>query len=209
MVTGIICIILIVAGIIWLIVKINDAKKENALQREIAMMHAKAKVSMALQQINRSYMLGLPELARQKGLPNGAIGSLEDRAIYQRITNADDPVAAFAKEIKPGKPTIAEFCLSMEKMLNRLMNEMQLSEEDMGNIYAEFLSMTTAVTDELIGAIAQSYASALPPEMYFLKDKINYELVCLGHIMQHGASNNRQDICQKVNSIRAKRGYID
>ena len=89
------------------------------------------------------------------------------------------------------------------------MEEMCLSEDDMGNIYLEFLSMTAAVTDELIDEIVQSFASTLPPQMHFLKDKVNYELACLGHIMQYGINQNRQDICQKVNALRQKRGYTN
>lgn len=163
-------------------------------------LEQRAKIAAELQHLNHSYMLGLPDLTKEQ---------FSAEITPDTIVHAHNPFLAFADHIAHGKPTIAEFCLSMETMLAHLMEEMQLDEEDMGNIYAEFLSMTTAVTDELISEIVQSYASALPPQMHFLKDKINYELACLGHIMQHGMSNNRQDICQKVNSIRKKRGYID
>ena len=145
-------------------------------------------------------MLGLPDLTKEKYTASITCST---------IVHSHNPFQAFVSNIAPGRPTIAEFCLSMENMLNLLMEEMKLSEDDMGNIYVEFLSMTTAVTDELISEIASSFANVLPPQMSFLKNKVNYELACLGHIMQHGMSNNRQDICQKVNSIRKKRGYID
>ena len=203
MVLGIITLIIVAFAIIWIIVKVKEYKKEIALQSELIAERMKAKTSMLLQQINHSYMLGLPNLSQMVFI------SPETKAFQARILESDNPLSAFAKEVKPGKPNIGEFCLSMETMLNRLMKEMQLDEGDMSNIYVEFLSMTTAVTDELIDEIVQPYASSLPPQMHFLKDKVNYELACLGHIMQHGVDQNRQDICNKVDAIRKKRGYID
>lgn len=163
-------------------------------------LEQRAEIAKELQHLNHCYMLGLPDLTKEKYTASITCST---------IVHSHNPFQAFVSNIAPSRPTIAEFCLSMENMLNLLMEEMKLSEDDMGNIYVEFLSMTTAVTDELISEIASSFANVLPPQMSFLKNKVNYELACLGHIMQHGMSSNRQDICQKVNSIRKKRGYID
>lgn len=159
----------------------------------------RAEIAKELQSINFSFMLGLPDLTEEKYTAITA----------DAIVHAHNPFEAFKSHIKPGKPTIAEFCLCMETMFNQLTEEMQFSESDKNNIYAGLLPMLVyGTTDELIEQILQSYAASLPSNMNFLKTKVNYELVMLGHIMQYGLEQQRSDICEKVNEHRSKKGYI-
>ena len=159
----------------------------------------RTEIAKELQVINFSHMLGLPNLTQEKYTL-----SAEDA-----IVHAHNPLNAFKSHIKPGKPSVAEFCLCMETMFNQLTEEMQFSESDKNDVYAELIPMLICgTTVELIEQILQSYAVTIPPSMKFLKNKINYELVTLGHIMQYGIDQQRSDICEKVNEHRRKRGYI-
>lgn len=143
-----------------------------------------------LKKINDDYCLGL---------------SNDD---LKMVFESTDPLSFVASKTHPGIPTVADYCLCMETTLNRIMDEINLSETDKNTIYFDFLSGLSLVTDELIGKIAAAFTSNVPPHLYFLKDKINYELASLGFIMQYGIDTGRKDICAKITMLRKKRGYI-
>ena len=165
----------------------------------------RAETLIQLQQINHSYRLELPNLIEE---PNKE--SFNDRIIRNEIRVAEDPLIAFAKYIKPGQPTVAEFLLDAEYMFNYIVDEMNLSEEYKNEIYNEafFYPLVLNISDKIIKETAKSFSKNLPLRMSFLKGKINYELVVLGIIMQYAIDNCDDMLKISVDNIRRKRGYI-
>ncbi len=121
------------------------------------------------------------------------------------MSRHEEPLISLAQKITTGKPTVMFYMFSMHNMLVDLMAEMQLDETSQSSIVSDFLASISCVTDEVIDKIAKSFAANLSEKLYFLKEKINYELAALGFIMQYGVDSGKTYICDKVNGIRRKR----
>ena len=142
--------------------------------------------------INHDYMLGLSE------------------ADFLDISSSDNPLRTFTSKIPHGVPSVSSFCINMETMLNSLMEEMNLSEEKANLIYSIFLEqLVLGISDEVVEETAQNFSRHLPPQLSFLKGKINYELAALGVIENIAQQINDLSLHNSVEYIRRKRGYID
>ena len=157
-------------------------------------------LAKSLQQINCSYMLDLPDLTKETNPPSPGT---------PRIVYADNPFSAFANAISPEAPSAEEFIMKSQQMLTSLLNEMQFSSEMKLNIFSYFMRMVISeVDDDIVTQIAESFGSELPLHLYFLKNKVNYELACLGYIMGYGMDYNDSLVMDEVTKIRIKRGYL-
>lgn len=158
---------------------------ENELNR------ARGNAINATSKINHDYALGLTE------------------ADLLDIADSEHPFDMIAEKIIPGYPTIPDFFQKTDEMFTQLSEEMNLSEEQCENIAMYFLrDAMPNLTDELLRQIADNFSAQLPRELYFLKNKINYELSTLGMIMTVAQQTNDYDMQQKVQALRRKRGYI-
>ena len=142
--------------------------------------------------INHDYMLGLSE------------------ADFLDISSSDNPLRTFTSKIPHGVPSVSSFCINMETMLNSLLDEMNLSEEKADLVYSIFLKqLISGISDEVVEETAQNFSRHLPPQLSFLKGKINYELAALGVIENISQQTNDLSLHNSVEYIRRKRGYID
>lgn len=154
--------------------------------------YVQRKLINALKKINYSYML---ELSDEK---------------IEKIANADNAMLALKKAISHKLPTIAEFCLNSETMFNLLVDNLNLPEEQKNDIYQYFLpTLIYDINEEVIQGIAATYSENLSADIVFLKNKIPYELVCLGFIMNYALENSDEELEEKVNDYRRSQGYIE
>ena len=189
------CALLVAAGVIYA----KDKKISEAQEELKELVKKRKKLAQDLQKINHSYMLGIPDLTKEQ---------FDIRFINQSIVYSEDPISALASQVPPGTPSIAEFCLNMEVMLNMLLDELNLSEEKKNEIYEFFLNtLIHDVSEETIKEIAKAFSTFLPPQFYFLNDKINYELECLGLIVQYGDDCKDEIILSKANDMLKSKGY--
>ena len=125
-------------------------------------------------------------------------------AEIQHVAHAKYPATAL-RELRPHTlPTVGEFLLKMETMLNMTVDKLALPEEQKNDIYAYYLSSYLyGVTPDVIKDIARSFSRQLPREWRFLK--IQYELACLGIIMTYASESADAELAKKVNDYRRTR----
>ena len=182
---GVTCTILLFCGIAVAVAAVSKEKKENELNR------ARGDAMNVTSKINHDYALGLTEL------------DLLD------IAYAERPYDLIAERVSPGYPSVAEFLSETNRMILLLSDEMDLSDHQRASVALSFSrELVPSVTIEAVQSIADNFSAYVPDELYFLKNKINYELSTLGIIMTVAQQTSDYDLQHKVQALRKKRGYI-
>lgn len=177
--------------------RIREAEKEiNRIKKQQDSLEKDHKRSLEeltkyTHHLNRSYMLGLSD----------------DEII--EIVNSENSLDTFANKVTHTPPDPHEYYVNMEETISALFDEMYLSDEQKEKIVLIFLrDFMPGVTEDMLKELAYEFGKSLPAKLYFLKDKINYELAALGVMMTIAQKTNDFDLKRKVNGIRRNRGYI-
>lgn len=132
-----------------------------------------------------------------------------DEKDLDKIVLADNPMKEMRRYVDTAPPSVAEFCLNMEKMFNIVIREFSADEETKDDIYNFLLgNIILGVSDDTIRGICKSYSANAPKQMPFLKNKINYQLAVLGFIMQYAINTNNWELQNEVTNYRRRYGYI-